>query len=241
MPGRYWRGCAASWRDDQCAAGGPHGPLPKAASYPARMGATQKLATAGIPEMETFACVTRAWEAHEAELRGFLRHGLRDQHAAEDVLQDTFMKAMRAGQGFCRLDNPRAWLFRVARNAMTDRLRGEKPLEPIDEHAETLALVEPEPAPPVDALTSCLERVLLELAPEDSDVLRACDIDGQTQKDFASSRGLSLPAAKSRLLRARQRLRDRMAVACRVQFDAQDGHVSGFAGRVSGSESPPES
>lgn len=205
------------------------------------MGATRNLAGTGIPGMEAFACVSRSWEAHEAELRGFLRHGLRDEHAAEDVLQDTFIKAMRAGQGFCSLDNPRAWLFRVARNAMTDRLRGEKKVEPIDEHAETLAFVEPEPVPPVDALTSCLGRVLLELAAEDADVLRACDIDGQTQKDFASSRGLSLSAVKSRLLRARQRLRDRMAVACRVQFDPEDGHVSGFAGRMSESEPPPES
>ena len=191
--------------------------------------------------MASFACVSRAWEAHEAELRGFLRHGLGDEHAAEDLLQDTFIKAMREGQGFCSLDNPRAWLFRVARNAMTDRLRAAKPVEPIELHAESLPLAEPEPTPPVDALTSCLERVLSELAPEEADVLRSCDIEGQTQKDFAAAHGLSLPATKSRLLRARQRLRDRMAVACRVQFDPEDGRVSGYAGRAGETEPPPAS
>lgn len=189
--------------------------------------------------MAAFACVSRAWVAHEAELRGFLRHGLGDEHAAEDVLQDTFIKAMREGQGFCSLDNPRAWLFRVARNAMTDRFRAAKPVDPIEHYTDTLPISEPDPAPPVDALTSCLGRVLQELAPEDADVLRACDIDGQTQKEFAAARGLSLPAAKSRLLRARQRLRDRMAVACRVQFDPDDGRVSGYAGRVGDAEPPP--
>jgi RNA polymerase sigma-70 factor (ECF subfamily) len=191
--------------------------------------------------MEAFACVSRAWEAHEAELRGFLRHGLGDEYAAEDLLQDTFIKAMREGQGFCSLDNPRAWLFRVSRNAMTDRLRAAKPVEPIEQHVESLPLVEREPTPPVDALTSCLARVLSELAPEDAEVLRACDIEGQTQKDFATSRGLSLPAAKSRLLRARQRLRDRMAMACRVQFDPEDGRVSGYAGREGEAKPPCES
>lgn len=191
--------------------------------------------------MESFACVARAWDAHEAELRGFLRHGLGDSHAAEDLLQDTFVKAMREGQGFCSLDNPRAWLFRVARNAMTDRLRAARPMEPIEDHAETLPLVEPEAAPPVDALSACLARVLSELAPEDAEVLRACDIDGMTQKDFAALRGLTLPAVKSRLLRARQRLRGRMAVACRVQFDPDDGRVSGYAGRARGTAPAPGS
>lgn len=205
------------------------------------MDVTQNTAGPRISDLASFACVSRAWEAHEAELRGFLRHGLGDEHAAEDLLQDTFIKAMREGQGFCSLDNPRAWLFRVARNAMTDRLRAAKPVEPIELHAESLPLAEPEPTPPVDALTSCLERVLSELAPEEADVLRSCDIEGQTQKDFAAAHGLSLPATKSRLLRARQRLRDRMAVACRVQFDPEDGRVSGYAGRAGETEPPPAS
>jgi RNA polymerase sigma-70 factor (ECF subfamily) len=196
------------------------------------MGASQDPADTGTPRTAAFACVSRAWTAHEAELRGFLRHRLGDEHAAEDLLQDTFIKAMRAGQGFCSLDNPRAWLFRVARNAMTDRFRGAKALEPLEQHAESLTLVETDPAPPVDELTSCLARVISELAPEDADVLRACEIEGLTQRAFAESRGLSLAAVKSRLLRARQRLRDRMALACRVQFDPDDGRVSGYEGRV---------
>ncbi|MCK7491502.1 MAG: hypothetical protein MZW92_07225 [Comamonadaceae bacterium] len=48
--------------------------------------------------------------------------------------------------GFCRLDDPRAWLFRVARNALTDRLRLTRPQEPLtDALADTLVAVEPEP------------------------------------------------------------------------------------------------
>jgi RNA polymerase sigma-70 factor (ECF subfamily) len=195
------------------------------------MDVTRGPAHPGIAGMEAFACVSLAWEAHEAELRGFIRHGLGDEHAADDLLQDTFVKAMREGQGFCSLDDPRAWLFRVARNAMTDRFRGAKVTDPIEQHADSLPMAEPESAPPVDALTACLARVLSELPPEDAEVLRACDIEGRTQKHFAAAQGLSLPAAKSRLLRARQRLRDRMAVACRVQFDPDDGRVSGHGGR----------
>ena len=75
-----------------------------------------------------------------------------------------------------------------------------------------------------------MARTLGELAPEDAAILRACDLEGQTQRDFAHAHGLSLPAAKSRLLRARQRLRERLTTVCQVQFEP-DGSVCGHAGR----------
>lgn len=177
-----------------------------------------------------FACVARAWEAHEAELRGYLRHRVADAEAADDVLQDVFVKAMRQGRAFCTLDNPRAWLFQVARNAVVDRLRVLRKLEPLtDELAESTPL-NSEPIAPIAALSGCVARTLSELLPEDAAILRACDLEGQAQRAFAESHGLSLPAAKSRLLRARQRLRDRLTTVCQVTFEP-DGSVCGHAGR----------
>jgi DNA-directed RNA polymerase specialized sigma24 family protein len=44
-------------------------------------------------------------------------------HEADDLLQDLFVKALRQGPRFCQLQNARAWLFEVARNALTDRFR----------------------------------------------------------------------------------------------------------------------
>lgn len=176
-------------------------------------------------------CIAQAWQDHQHELHNFLRHALGDAQAAEDVLQDTFVKALRTGPDFCTLDDPRAWLFRVARNTLTDRLRARRPHEPLEAHAEQLTQPEPAPAPAVDALSACLARVLDELAPSDADVLRACDLAGQTQQAYADAHGLGLPAVKSRLQRARQRLRERLTQACGVRFDPDDGRVCCHAGR----------
>lgn len=182
----------------------------------------------------SFACVAAAWQAHERELRGFLKHQLPDGHAAEDMLQDVFVKAMRQGQGFCSLDNPRAWLFQVARNAVIDRARVAKHDVPLDDAEPVLQAPMAETLEPVDALAGCVDRVISELAPEDAAILQACDIRGQTQREYAEEHGLSLPAAKSRLLRARQRMRDRLTTACRVDFDPDDGRVCGHDGRADG-------
>jgi RNA polymerase sigma-70 factor (ECF subfamily) len=72
--------------------------------------------------------------------------------------------------------------------------------------------------------------VLGELAAEDAAIVRACDLEGLTVREFAERHGLSLSAAKSRLLRARQRLRDRLTTVCQVRFD-DDGCVSGHVPR----------
>ncbi len=179
----------------------------------------------------SFGCVSAAWAAHEAELRAYLRQRMADAEAANDLLQDVFVKAMRQGQGFCTLDNPRAWLFQVARNALVDRLRTAHAHEPLsDSLAESLAAPH-EPTAPVDALAGCVARTLSELPVGDADVLRACDLEGQTQPAYADAHGLSLPAVKARLLRARQRLRDRLTQVCRVQFEP-DTRVGGHAGRA---------
>lgn len=175
------------------------------------------------------ACVMRAWQAHEHELRGYLRHRLDDAEAAADVLQDVFVKALRQGAAFCLVAQPRAWLFQVARNAVVDRLRTTRPTDPLP---DDLSAPDMPSLAPVDALAECLGRCLSELGDEDADILRRCDLEGQTVAAYADAARLSLPAAKSRLLRARQRLRGHLSRVCQVQFDA-DGRVGGHVPRPS--------
>jgi RNA polymerase sigma-70 factor, ECF subfamily len=164
----------------------------------------------------TFGCVIRAWLAHEAELLGFLRHQVGDPHRAEDLLQEVFLKAMRQGQGFCEVEQPRAWLFQVARNSLIDDVRRQRATEPLD--ADVPAPVADD-ASPVDALAECIERNLPRLEPADHDVLRRCDLDGWRQHDYADRNGLTLAATKARLRRARMRLRALLIERCGVRFD----------------------
>jgi RNA polymerase sigma-70 factor (ECF subfamily) len=169
-------------------------------------------------------CLLDAWSAHEAELRGYLRHRLGDAEDAEELLQEVFLKTLRQGRRFCAVENARAWLFQVARNALADRLcsgRGRLPLP------EDLPAPAVEAAPQVDGLSQCLPRVLAELSEADRLALTLCDPEGQPQRALAERLGISLPGAKSRLQRARTRLRRRLVEACQVRFD-EAGRVCGF-------------
>lgn len=178
------------------------------------------------PAPLSFPCVLRAWNAHESELRNYLRHRSRDPHQVEDLLQEVFVKAMQQGKQFCQLENSRAWLFRVARNALVDQFRLGREVAELPE-----GIPQPETSrEPIQALSACVARVLSELAPEDRDIIEQCDLEGVKQKDYAAAQQISLPAVKSRLLRARQRMRDTLSTNCKVQFD-EEGRVEGFVPR----------
>ena len=171
-------------------------------------------------------CLKDAWIQHAAELRGWAARRLDSSATTEDFLQDLFLKALRQGERFCAVENARAWLFEVARNALADRLRVKR---------ETVELPDDLVAPhqdidTVDQLTGCLPRVLSELAEDDREAINLCDLQGMAQADFAKLKGLSLSGAKSRLQRARERLRVQMTSVCQVKLD-HSGGVEDFVPR----------
>lgn len=153
-------------------------------------------------------------------------HRLGNSHLAEDMLQEIFIKAMRQGDDFCNLHNARAWLFQVARNALIDHQRL---------YRETAELPDDIPEPdeqtePIVALGECVGRVLTELSMEDRDIIEQCDLNGMKQQTYANRHGLTLAAVKSRLLRARQKMRETLDTNCKVHFDTE-GHVDGHVPR----------
>lgn len=172
-------------------------------------------------------CLLAAWQAVTGELLGYLRHRCARPEDAEELLQEVFIKALRQGEAFAAVNQPRAWFFQVARNALADHLRCRR---------ETIALPDDLPAMPgsepavVEALSQCLPRVLSELSAEDRLAITFCDIDGHSQQALADQLGISLAGAKSRVQRARARLRRQLESACRVHFDA-DGAVCCFTPR----------
>lgn len=172
------------------------------------------------------ACLLRAWRQHQGELRGWLSQQLRGTDRVDDVMQEIFIKAMKQGSEFCAIAQPRAWLFEVARHHLIDEHRKQRELLPLPDE---LPQDEPEQAV-VDQLTACLPRVLTELDSADRDILTRCDIEGMTQQTYANQQGLSLPAVKSRLLRARTRLKNKLIRSCAVKLN-EEGNVCCYTPR----------
>ena len=173
------------------------------------------------------SCHSVVWRAHKNELRSFLAARCASAAEADDLLQEVFVRALLQGKDFCCVENPRAWLFHVARNLLIDRLRVAR------EHIalpDDLCDESDDETPAVDVLSRCLPRVLSELSPADREAILFCDLQGMTQQDYAQRVGVGLPAAKSRIQRARRRLHAQLVAACQVRFD-EAGKVCCFTPR----------
>ncbi|MDX8413792.1 MAG: sigma-70 family RNA polymerase sigma factor [Mariprofundales bacterium] len=159
-------------------------------------------------------------------MRGWLISRMGNTADVDDLLQDVFEKAMLQGERFCSITNARAWLFRVARNMVIDgyRLKRDQVALPDD------MPVEQQESEAIDNLSECLLRVLSELSVADREVITRCDLDGMSQQHFADLKGISLPATKSRIQRARLRLRQTLETNCKVRRN-DTGNVCCFVPR----------
>jgi RNA polymerase sigma factor (sigma-70 family) len=157
-------------------------------------------------------------------LRNFIHARVPDPLDAEDILQDVFYELVLADRLMQPLEQVGAWLFRVARNRITDRFRKRKPDASFDapiatsDDGELLYLEEILPSPKAgpDALYARsvllqeLEDALDELPPDQREVFIAHEIEGRSFKSLAAETGVSLNTLLSRkhyaVLHLRQRL-----------------------------------
>lgn len=158
------------------------------------------------------------WARFSGRLRAFIARRVRDESDLEDVLQEVFVR-IHAGLGSLRADEKlEAWLFGVARRAVVDHFRGRSgkrraadlPKEP----------AEPAAAGDVAAEVASWLVPMMELLPEeDREALRLTDLEGLSQKALAARLGLSATGARSRVQRARRRLRETLLDCCHIELD----------------------
>ena len=167
----------------------------------------------------------KAWIENEPGLHSWLLKQTRDPELSRDLLQDVFLNSLEHRERFCTLEHAKSWLFTITRNTLIDASRKHTADSTPDIDQEA-----PEDDEPfLLELESCMFRVLTEMKDSDRDVIEQCDIQKLSQESYANKVGLSLPATKTKLQRARQKLRERMITACKIQFD--ETGVSDFTPR----------
>jgi RNA polymerase sigma factor (sigma-70 family) len=150
----------------------------------------------------------------ESRLRSFIRRRVPDPGDAEDILQDVLYALVRANSLLMPIDHLTAWLFRVARNRITDFFR-DRVVESADQASSFEDLL-PSPDAGPDAvyarnlLIEELEAALDELPPEQRDVFIAHELEGRSFKDMAAASGVSVNTLLSRKRYAVLRLRERL-------------------------------
>jgi RNA polymerase sigma-70 factor (ECF subfamily) len=151
------------------------------------------------------------YAATSAKLFGVILRVLKDRAAAEDVLQDVYVRLWQGGAATftAAAASPISWLATIARNRAIDRLRRTKPSRPLDEAPETH---DPAPGPEDLAIASSerarIDGCLAELPPDRSAAVRAAYLDGDTYADLAQRFDVPLNTMRTWLRRSLMSLKD---------------------------------
>jgi len=172
------------------------------------------------PSDEPPPAVVAAWVENHQRFLAFLERRVESRAAAEEILQEAFVRGLeRAGEIH---DDERAvaWFYRLLRNAVVDhyRRRGAE-ARGLEALARELGDAS-EPPPEVEAaLCHCFEALLPALRPEYAEILRRVDLEGGRPAEFAREAGLTANNAMVRLHRARRALRADLQRSCRTCAD----------------------
>src|SRR6266481_6708435 len=157
----------------------------------------------------------------QSRLRHFIRRRVPDPSDAEDIVQEVFYELVEANRLLMPIDHVTGWLFRVARNRITDLFRRKKPV-PFsaveDENGEMLRIEDLLPSPDAGPEALYLRTVLLdelefalgELPGEQREVFVAHELEGRSFKEMAAETGVSMNTLLSRKRYAVLHLRERL-------------------------------
>ena len=169
------------------------------------------------------ARISEAIRLEWAKLRNFIRKRVADQGDAEDILQDVFYELIEAYRLMKPIEQVGAWLFRVARNRITDRFRKQRTeavqdWTAVGESGDAIRLEDLLPSPEAgpeaayarSVLLEELEDALSELPEEQRAVFIAHELEGRSFKELAAESGVSINTLLSRKRYAVLHLRRRL-------------------------------
>lgn len=171
----------------------------------------------------TGGVLVRGAEALVASRERFLayvRARVRDPQLAEDILQDSLLRAVRAAPTLRDEERLVPWFYRVLQNAIVDayRRRGVERAHVTELDARDADGLEAEAATPEDeaVVCACFEPLVGTLKPEYAELIESLDLRGEAPEAAAARLGITPNNLKVRRHRARQALRRRLEETCRV-------------------------
>jgi RNA polymerase sigma-70 factor (ECF subfamily) len=158
------------------------------------------------------------WTLLGADLRRYLRRRVPDDHLADDLLQETFVRIHRGLSALNSAERLAPWVYRIARNVLHDHYRGST--------KAPVSLEEGTPQPDDERqICACgsserwMNELIEQLPPGYRDAVRLSELEGLSQHEVADHAGISISAARSRIQRGRRMLKTELERCCKFEFD----------------------
>lgn len=185
------------------------------------------------------ASVQGIWRGLGVDLRRFIARRVRDDAAAEDILQETFLKIHQRLPDLRDEERLAPWVYAIARRSILDHHRRAPPTAAAGEGAsvEELGDADEEGENLNEEVATWLRPMIQALPEEYRTALELTELEGLTQTELAARLGISVSGAKSRVQRGRQRLKQLVEGCCRLEQDTR-GNVIGYEPRADCCQKP---
>jgi RNA polymerase sigma factor (sigma-70 family) len=154
--------------------------------------------------------------ANHRRFLAFLERRVRSREAAEDILQEAFVRGITKAPPIRDDEAITAWFYRVLRNAVVDHYRRQGAAQRAYDSvaAEMEGSVEPSDTEMFEEVCACVRELVGTLKPEYATAIQRVDLEGIAVKDYAGEQGITASNAAVRLHRAHQALKKQVTSAC---------------------------
>ncbi len=157
-----------------------------------------------------------------SKLKSFVVGRVSDADTAEDILQDVYLKIHAKIDGLRESDRLESWVYQITRNAIIDHYRRARPL---DELSDSLASPLDDEPDAVSQLASSVKGMLNCVPEKYRQALELTELQGLSQVELATRLDITVSGAKSRVQRAREKLKEAFLDCCHFEFDRMGGVV----------------
>ncbi len=164
------------------------------------------------------------WSEYRASLKSFLHARVSSPDEVDDLLQEIMIKTYKSLSTLKSDSSVKSWLFQVANHTIIDFYRKRAKLKKIQSeelwYSEKNDDIE-------QSLSQCVIPFINALSVESAELLRAIDLEGQSQISYAQEHSISYSTLKSRVQKARRELRDLFEDCCHFTLDRR-GNIVDF-------------
>lgn len=168
------------------------------------------------------------FETYSDRICRYITSMIHDSDEAEDLTQETFLRAFQQRDSLRNREAAIGWLYRIATNVCLDRLRQRARRAPLESETDLEEIPQDSDTPSLERtieqneMSACVQRYLVDLPDDYRAVVLLQDVHGLTGPEMADLLGASLATVKIRLHRARKKLRAALEAGCTFSHDERD-------------------
>ncbi len=171
----------------------------------------------------------KEWSAFQQTLHHYVARRVEPANV-DDLVSEILLRLVKHEIDLKNANNPMAWMYRVAKNVLTDYYRRQSKEQgmlsehELSEHGQ--AIYNKTEITAQEELAHCLIPLLDKLPPRYQEALQLVDIEGLPQQQVARQLGLSLSGTKSRVQRGRIKLKELLLSCCAIELNRLNSVVA---------------